>query len=209
MRDQATALGQEVLKLRAQGFPYRKIAAKLGISKSYAAKLTRSGHSERLVTGHTCLSVRERKFALGLIEGKSQHQAALDAGVPRAGADSWASRTRRDPRFQESLHNLLEQAGLGEQQLVQALAKLVNATKVVGIARLDGKITDRLEVPDYAVQLRAAELGFRLWGRLGPQKGKQAAGGGGGIVFHLVPDKKGPHEDVTGVPLPGTTAADS
>ena len=92
---------QEVARLRNQGLSFSQVAKELGISKSYSVKLSKSQSDRSLqpVTGHLGLSVRQRKFAKGLLEGKTQKDAALDANVPPASAETWASKEVRTPKF--------------------------------------------------------------------------------------------------------------
>jgi transposase len=80
-------LRQEVVGFRAEGLSFSQIARRLAISKSYALKLTQPSRSATPETSaSTALTVRDRKFAAGLLEGKSHSQAAVDAGVAPAAA---------------------------------------------------------------------------------------------------------------------------
>ena len=90
---------QGVVRLRKQGLSFSQVAAELGISKSYAVKLSKaqSDRSLQPVTGHLGLSLRRSKFAKGLLEGKTQKRAALEAGVPTASAEGKIAPKNRKP----------------------------------------------------------------------------------------------------------------
>ena len=72
----AEALSQrelEIARLAARRKSNKAIAKELGISKSYAVKLSKpqNDRSPQSVPGHLGLSVRQRKFAKGLLEGQT------------------------------------------------------------------------------------------------------------------------------------------
>ena len=91
-------LRQDVHRLREQGLSFSRIAKELGISKAYAVKLSKpvtdrslksvtNGRSDRCGSDRRP-NARQRKFAKGLAEGKSNRQASLDAVPPGIGASS-------------------------------------------------------------------------------------------------------------------------
>jgi hypothetical protein len=128
-----------------------------------------SDRSPKSVTGKRGLSVRQRKFAKGLIEGKSNRQSALDAApageLTPSGADSWADRTLKDERLQGTFAQMLDRKGLSEQRIAEVHAENLTATKVVATATKEGQITDVLERPDYSTRHRAVQAAWRLRGR--------------------------------------------
>src|SRR5574341_956820 len=97
-------LRDEVSRLRGEGLSFSAIARRLAISKSYAVKLSR-GFGDRSATPEssksTGLTVKDRRFAAGLLEGKSHRQAAVEAGVPARGADAFAYRKVRSRPFRD------------------------------------------------------------------------------------------------------------
>jgi hypothetical protein len=163
-RQKSEELRQEVHRLRAQGLSFSLVANDLGISKAYAVKL---GHTP--VTDRPELSVRERRFAKGLIDGKTNRQAALDAApagtLTPSGADSWGLRTRQKGHFIETFEQMLDRKGLTEERLAEIHSENLQAMKVVATATKDGQITDVIERPDYATRQRAVPSGWRVRGR--------------------------------------------
>ncbi len=165
---------EEVDLLRNEGLSFRQVAKELGISKSYAVKLSKpqSDRSPQPVHGHLGLSVRQRKFAKALLEGKTQKEAALDAGAPPASAETWASKEVRNPKFLNEFHRILDLKGLSEEKLAQIHAENLGATKTI-VATHEGKITDQLKVPDYPARQRAVDSGWDLYGRRKPAEVEQ------------------------------------
>lgn len=80
------AIREEAQRLRAQGLSFAKIGDRMGFSKQYAAKLLKSdpsGQKSSTVASTkestetvNQLTPRERRFAKGLAEGKTQKDAA-------------------------------------------------------------------------------------------------------------------------------------
>jgi len=165
---------EEVARLRNEGLSFSQVAKELGISKSYAVKLSKpqSDRSPQPVHGHLGLSVRQRKFAKGLLECKTQKQAALDANVPPASAETWASKEVRNPKFLSEFHKILDLKGLSEEKLAQIHVENLEATKTI-VATHDGKITDQLKVPDYPARQRAVDSGWDLYQRRKPAEVEQ------------------------------------
>jgi len=166
-------LREQVIQLREAGLSFSRIADELGISKSYAVKLGQPTGSPAVAVrvDRLNLSVRQRRFARGLIQGRSYRQAALEAAptpITPSGADGWANRTLQDPQFANEFQRLLDQAGLGEEHLALAHAEALGGTRVVNTVTKNGKITAVLEHPDYPTRLRAVQLGWELHGRRRP-----------------------------------------
>ena len=166
-------LREEVGRLREDGLSFSKVAKRLAIAKSYAVKLSQEDgdRSSESVTGHsTAVNVRQRRFIVGLAEGKTQRQAAVEAGVPAGGADSFAQRTLKDRNFQETFAAMLDRVGLSEERIIRALLESFEATKVVATATRDGRVTHVVEHPDYSVRQRAVQLALDLCGRRRPSE---------------------------------------
>jgi phage terminase small subunit len=174
MSSNVTELREEVLKLRGEGLSFSKVAKQLAISKAYAVKLAQSDRSQEPDTGHKnghqrSLTVRQRRFAAELAQGKTQRQAALDAGSTPGGADDFAQRTLKNPQFQESFAQLLDRMGLSDQRLAEIHAENLQATKVVAVGRnMQGAITEVLEKPDFSTRQRAVKDAWVLRGRMSP-----------------------------------------
>ena len=197
-------LRAEVLKLRTEGLSFSKVANQLAISKAYAVKLGKSDRSPDSDTGHRnghkrSLSVRQRRFAAELAQGKSQRQAALAAGSSPGGADDFAQRTLKNPRFQESFAQLLDRKGLSDERLAEIHAENLQATKVVAVGRnIQGTITEVLEKPDYSTRQRAVKDAWALRGRLGSN---DAEGAGPQINISIAYQTARMVERLTGRPI--------
>jgi len=118
------------------------------------------------------LTVRQRRFAKGLAEGKTQKQAAIEAVPPGTATDNgleqWGSRTVRDPKFQKGFREILDEQGLSDEDIARVHRENLSATRIAGTASDGGKITDVLERPDYAVRQRAVADAWRVRGRMKP-----------------------------------------
>ena len=204
---------EEVARLRNEGLSFSEVAKELGISKSYAVKLSKpqSDRSLQSVPGHVGLSVRQRKFAKGLLEGQTQKQAALDAmpagEMSETAAEKWASRTVRDVRFQNEFQRMLARKGLSEEKLAEVHSQNLAATRTI-VATHDGKITDQLKVPDYPARQRAVDAGWDLYGRRKPEEVEQPQGP---TIIYISQEKREAIEGLIGGPLldgPGFTVID-
>lgn len=195
-------LRRAIRALRAKGKTWDEVCAATGLSSSTARYYGRSRVREPGEPPKRVLSVRQKMFARGLAEGKSAIASAIAAGSPnRYAAADFASRTKNDPRFVVLFNDMLEKAGLGENELAEVLKRCLAATKIAGIAidKESGKISDSLEVPDYPTQLNAVRTGFELHNRLGRHQETPAHGH---IHFHLTREQLGKYEQITGGPLP-------
>ena len=190
---------KEVARLRNEGLSFSQVAKELGISKSYAVKLSKppSDRSLQAGSGHLGLSVRQRKFAKALLEGKTQKEAALDAGAPPASAETWASKEVRNPKFLSEFHRILDLKGLSEEKLAQIHTENLEATKTI-VATHEGKITDQLKVPDYPARQRAVDSGWDLYGRRKPAEVEQPQGP---TIIYVTQEKKALIEGMIGEPL--------
>ena len=199
----AEQLRQQVLKLREDALSFSKISQKLSISKAYAVKLANA--QDPLVprpeaSTPTALTVRQQRLAAELLQGKSKRQAALDAGVPAGGADSFAQRTLSNPRFRSEFGALLDQAGLSLEAIARVHAEILKATKVVAYATKDGQITDVLERPDYAVRQRAVSDGWRVHGV--PEERTAQGQNYGCVILQVSAETYARLERIRGAPFP-------
>lgn len=194
---------EEVARLRNEGLSFSQVAKELGISKSYAVKLSKppSDRSPQSVTDRPGFTVRQRRFAKGLLEGKTRKRAALDTMLPgemsETAAEKWASRTVRDVRFQNEFQRMLARKGLSEEKLAQIHAENLEATKTI-VATHEGKITDKLKVPDYPARQRAVDSGWNLHGRHKPAEVEQPQGP---TIIYVTQEKKALIEGMIGEPL--------
>lgn len=157
--------------LRDSGLSLSQIGERLGVSKQYVAKILKGQPSTKASTASVNqLTPRQRSFAKGLAEGKTQKQASIEAVPTGSAADNsleqWASRTVRDPKFQQTFKQIRAENGLADEDIARVHRGNLSATKVVATASQDGKITDVLERPDYAVRQRAVADALRINGRM-------------------------------------------
>ena len=137
----------------------------------------------------------------GLAAGKPQRQAAIDAGVPAGGADSFAQRTLKNEQVKSTLRELLVRKDLSEENLAEAHAESLRATKVVAVRWREGdSAPDIVEAPDFATRLRAANDGWRLFGV--PEHKTAQDENDGRIIVYVTPEKKRLLEHIRGSPLP-------
>ena len=132
-----------------------------------------------------------------MLEGKTQKQAALDAGAPPASAETWASKEMRNPKFQSEFHRILDRQGLSEERLAEVHAQNLQATKTL-VASHEGKITDQLEVPDYGVRQRAVDSGWDLYARRKPEEIEQPQGP---TIIYITQERKKKLEALCGEKL--------
>ena len=67
---------------------------------------------------------------------------------------------------------MLARKGLSEEKLAEIHAENLKATKTI-VATHDGKITDKLKVPDYPARQRAVDSGWDLYRRRKPEEVEQ------------------------------------
>ena len=90
MTSKTRANYEKAKSLRESDLSLAKIGERLGVSKQYVAKILKSPPSESSTKASTTastdsvnqLTVRQRRFAKGLAEGKTQKQAAIEAVPP-------------------------------------------------------------------------------------------------------------------------------
>jgi hypothetical protein len=108
------------------------------------------------------LSMREERFAQGLLEGKTQEQAAIDAGYSPASARTLASAKMRDLSFRDRLREHALAQGIGIEYALKKLDHLMNARAVA----LGGKDKDLvIELgDDGATQAKGTDMFLKVMG---------------------------------------------
>ena len=112
------------------------------------------------------MTIKERRLIRGVVAGKSQTQAAIDAGYSPRSANEQASRALAKDNVRSSLERLMDREGLTERKLLQPIKDGVVATRVVGLALGGTDEMKELEVPDHAIRLKASEQAWKLRGKL-------------------------------------------
>ena len=110
----------------------------------------------------TDLTVRQRRFVTGYLEGKPMVRAATEAGYAPSTAARGAAELMRSPKVRSAIHEALEGAGVTGESLAAVLREGLDATKIITSIE-DGSPTC-VEVEDWAVRYRFLELACKLMG---------------------------------------------
>jgi hypothetical protein len=113
------------------------------------------------------IAPRKKKLIKGISEGKTQRQAAIDAGYSPKTADSQASQILKEPKVIATIQDMMDKAGLSNEKLLEKHVELLNATKTISC--VSGKeagsgSVDFVDVPDYQTQFKALEASYKLKG---------------------------------------------
>lgn len=131
------------------------------------------------------LTVKQRKLVQGIVEGKTQGQAAIDAGYSELGAQSRASQEIKKDNVRVALTDLMDNMGLSDAHLLMKHRELLEAQKQIsGVKDKGGNPQDAdagslefVEVPDYPVQAKALEMAYKLKGAFIDRKEISGPGG--------------------------------
>ncbi len=105
------------------------------------------------------LSIREQRFVRGIVDGKSQAQAARDAGYsPKAARQKGSELMHRD-YIRERARALMVEEGLDLREGIRALRRTLNAQRM-GLTR-DGEVVPMGD--DGTTQVKAVETWAKLW----------------------------------------------
>jgi hypothetical protein len=118
---------------------------------------------KQLGKGKRALKLRGQKIALGLLEGKTQEQALMDAGYSPASARN-PSEILDNPVIQQSFQEILEKAGLSDDYIAEKHRELIDAKKVVSI-RTESEGVTEVTVPDYTARARGLDMYYKVSGR--------------------------------------------
>jgi hypothetical protein len=198
--------GRIARRMRREGKTLLRIAAEMGVcSKTVKNWMKYRPPRNSTPAKRQALTVRRRKFAQGLAQGKTAVRSAMDAGCPTRGAAAkFAHMAKRSPEFVEYFNGLLDAAGLDEETLAAGLKECTQATKIAGIAvnKNTGMITDKLEVPDYQVRHQTLRTCLELRKRLN-QRDEDRKPGAEPVHLHLTLEQKQRYERLIGGPLNG------
>ena len=180
---------EQAQQLRGEGLTLSEIGKRFGVSRQYVHKLLSRGPQARKRTATSGkmkarhestlpstpavnqLTPRERTFAKGLLAGKTQKAAALEAApegsITAGSAEQWASRTVRKPKFRRGLREILEEAGLTEEAIARVHGENLYAQKVIGWTEDEEGRKVPIEYPDYRVRQRAVDSAWRVFGHEG------------------------------------------
>jgi len=109
------------------------------------------------------LTVKQRKLVKGIVDGKTQKQAAKAAGLN----ESYASQILNEPKVKATLQDLMEHMGLSDGHLLKAHAEMIQATKAVSVIGGKGAESGSVEfvdVPDWQARGKGLEMAYKLKG---------------------------------------------
>ncbi len=100
------------------------------------------------------LTLKQKKLVKGIAEGKTQRQAAKDAGLH----ETYASNILKEPKVQASIQDLMDKMGLSNKTLLIKHKELLHAQKQIPTEK------EPIEAPDYMTQMKALESAYKLKG---------------------------------------------
>jgi len=122
-------------------------------------------------------NIRQQKFEDGIIAGKTQTQAAIDAGYSKKCAASTGSSLVRNPKIQRSLLQRLDEAGITESKILKKVFDGMDCQRVV--SAIGGKdagaaTTDFIEVPDNPSQIKYTQIASEFRGLINPKESEES-----------------------------------
>lgn len=123
--------------------------------------------------GREVVKARRKKILKALVEGKTQKQAGIEAGLKPEYAEKQVSQILSNPSVKKTFQDLLNETIPDERQANKYL-ECLDATKVIsanviasggeGMADANSMTRDFIDVPDYAVQLKTNDSISKLKG---------------------------------------------
>lgn len=120
------------------------------------------------------VTIRERKFIKGILEGMTPTAAMRAAGYAKTTAN--VKQGQKLEKVRESLQELMDRKGISDDCLLNALAEGLKATKNIscnviiktkdGMKDADSMTKDFVEVEDFPTRHRYLETGLKLKGHL-------------------------------------------
>ena len=99
---------------------------------------------------------------MGKLEGKSDRQAALDAGYAPSTAENTKQKIMSRPEVREAFNELLDEH-LPPEKLVRCIVEGLDATQVKFLSR-EGDVIETVVLPDHRVRLLFLVLALKLKG---------------------------------------------
>ena len=112
--------------------------------------------------------VRAVKFSKAILDGKTQRDAAIEAGYSPKSAESSGSQMAKSPDVQEILNRALDKAGATIDSSARVIAEAQRAKTVKHFAFM-GKVKESKTHIDHPTRLHAAELNYRSRKLLAPK----------------------------------------
>lgn len=130
------------------------------------------------------LELRGKKIAIGLLEGKTQEQALIDAGYSPTSARN-PSEILENPVIKQIYCEILDKAGATDEACAKVIFDAMRATRTVSC--VSGKdagsgSVDFVDVEDHPVRLKAVDMVHKVRGRYVEKKVITGPDGGPVIV---------------------------
>lgn len=113
------------------------------------------------------LTVKERKLVKGIVAGKSQREAYIEAYDTKGHlptVDAEASKTTNKPHIREAIEQALTRQDLTVEKIVQPLVDGLQATK-------SNHLGEDTSKPDHAIRMSASDKLLTLLGAKGQSSG--------------------------------------
>ena len=140
---------RRVLELHAQDLSYRKIGAKLGMSRTTVMKWIRASEEAR-DPPKPIASIPERKFAANVVKGMEPRAAARKAGVRADDVDDFLDDVKENKRVATYIAQAIEGTpGTSREDAVNVVRDAMKADK----STMAGGM-----IPDWSARLKAAGI---------------------------------------------------
>lgn len=106
------------------------------------------------------LTLKQRKFVAGYLEGKPMVQAAAEAGYAASTGARGATELLRSPKVRTAIQEALEKAGVTDERLYAIINEGLGATRTAYIIH-EGQIKT-LASPDWAMRHRFVDTVLKL-----------------------------------------------
>jgi hypothetical protein len=122
-------------QMLSEGRSQRECARHFKVTDTAISKRVRRMEAEKPPESFKNLTAKEQQFVLARAEGKGPTDAAMEAFdcSTKESGHTIGTRLSRDPKIQESIHDLLFDAGMGREARIRRLRTLVYA-KDLGIS---------------------------------------------------------------------------
>ena len=192
--------GRPILTVRVQRLYYKYVKRKKDGKPEPQSHATQPpvGTEPYYKAGLPEVSIRERQFAKQLVEGVLPTEAARNLGIPNPG--HWQHEALNKPAVSRFIDQMLDANGLTESYVAQVHKGLLSANRTI-VATRDGKITDKLEVPDNNARMNAVKTAYEVRKRLGSNQEDEPEESAAATIIVLTAEKRTAIEGLIGGPL--------
>lgn len=117
----------------------------------------------------TAVKARRKKIIKSIIEGKTEKQAGIDAGLSPKTSEAQVCEILKEPEVRQTMTAMLEKAGITDEFLGKLHREQCYATKVIsaiGGKEANGGTVDFVDVPDNTARINAMKLAYQIKGHL-------------------------------------------